>query len=359
MTIRMADRRAGEDLRACEAVGWNPSQLRLVQRSEQAALLAAVPQEITLNASSPSSPVTVSGVRAGYASALSAMLGASWARMVASPFPSNSPSETYPWLRAAPIPRKWEGERSVQELGSDEVVLWNEEYEATIEFKVADFRRDKIGQISQRVIDLATRVAFFPESLMSTLLVANGNAYDGKAFFATNHAVGDSGTINNALVAGDGLAGGANPSTAQQATNIGTMLAQMMGFRDDKGEPIHAGARKFLVMVPAKLYPSSVAAINAAFTSASATNPLSELANIGYEFIPILNARLAAQDQMYLMRADGGIRSLLLQEEGVNPMQLGPESEHAKKTNRVMFGHGWQGAVGYGRFEWALRGTLA
>lgn len=346
-------------LRAAEQAGWNPRRIPRLLKADGTPLAMQPWEEVALSASSPSGLVTISGITAGYAMALANALGMSWARELASAFSTNSPSETYPWLRAAPTLRKWEGERSVREIRGDQIVLWNEEYEATIEFKVADLRRDKTGQIMARASDLATRVAYFPESLLTSLLTANGNGYDAAAFFATNHAVGSSGTINNALATGDGLAGGAAPSTAQMSANILTVMSAMMAYLDDQGQPLNEGARQFLIMTPAKLFGPTVAAINAMFTSASASNPLGELARYGFSFKPVLNARLTTQNQFYMFRTDAGIRSLLMQEEGVNPMQLGPESEHAKKTNRVQFGHGWQGAVGYGRFELAARGTTS
>lgn len=351
--------RQGAALQLAAEAGWNPAEMPRFNQQQQAALLQHVPDEVALAVSSPSTPVTVAGVRGGYAAALLAMLGASWSRVVASVFPSSSPSETYPWLRSAPNPRKWEGERTAQELRGDVVTIVNDDYETTIEFRVPELRRDKTQQIAQRIQDLATRVAFFPEQLLTSLLVTNGNAYDGKPFFAVDHVVGQSGTINNALTTSDGLAGGATPTTDQQSTNISRMLSAMLGFRDDQGQPLHGAARQFVVMVPAPMYAATVAAINASFTSAAASNPLPELSAVGFSFVPIVNPRLTATNQLYLLRVDGGIRSLLLQEEGVNPVELGPESEHAKRTNRVLFGHGWAGGAGYGRFEFAMRGTTS
>lgn len=350
-------------LREVELVGWNPARITRLSKEQQARWAERMNQgflDVQLAASSPSTPVTVAGVRAGYAMALQAQLGLSWSRIVASAFDSSSPSESYPWLRMAPQLRKWEGERSAQELAADQVTLFNDDYESTIEFKVPDLRRDKTGQIMARASDLATRVAFFPESLLTSLITTNGNAYDGVAFFASTHVVGSSGTIDNDMTTADGgLAGGSAPTTAQQSANILAMIARMLGFLDDQGQPLNEAARQFIVMTPASLYGATVAAISAMFTSASATNPLGELARFGYSFVPLLNARLTTTNQQYLFRTDAGIRAFLLQEEGVNPVQLGPDSEHAAKTNRVLFGHGWAGAVGYGRFELAVKGTNA
>lgn len=304
--------------------------------------------------------LTLRSVIGDYYLSLNKQLGARWAGLVASEFPTNQPSEQYPWLRASPKLRKWEGERSAQELGSDSVTIFNDDYEATIEFRVPDFRRDKTSQIQARIADMAQRVAQHPERILTDLLIANGTAtYDGTAFFATGRTIGDSGTINNALTASQGLAGGAAPSTAQQSNNLLIGITQLMSFLDDKGEPLNEGAREFVVMTPPALWGPTVAAISAAFTSASATNPLSELRSVGVKFMPVMNARLTTTNQFYMFRADAGIKALILQEEEVNPVALDRDSEHAIKTNKVLFGHGWVGGVGYGRPELALRLTNA
>lgn len=306
------------------------------------------------------SPLTMRSIRGDYFLALSQQLGTSWARQISSVFTTDQEMEEYPWIGQVPNLRKWEGERTVQQLRSDKITLVNDEYETTIEFRVKDLRRDKTTQMQSRVLDLATRVATFPDKLITNLITANGNAYTGSAYFGT-HVVGKSGNIVNAMTSGgDGLAGGANPTTAQQAANLLLMMQRLMGFLDDQGEPLNEAARQFAVMVPTNLWAPTVAAISAAFTSASATNPLAELiGKTGVTMVPILNARLSSTNQQFMFRMDAGIRPFILQEETVLPMEIGPDSEHAKKTNKALFGHGWSGAAGYGRPELAVRGTLS
>ena len=300
-------------------------------------------------------PLTLRNVRGEYFLALNQQLGASWARMVASLFPTDQPQEQYPWLGASPNLRKWEGERTVRELRSDTITIVNDDYETGIEFRLPDLRRDKTGQMIGRVRDMATRVAMFPERLLTDLLVANGNAYDGVAYFADSHAVGSSGTIDNNLGTGDGTAGGAAPTTAQMSANILTALQRLMSFRDDQGEPLNESARQFALMAPPNLWGPAVAAIQSDFTSASASNPLAELRSVGVQIVPMVNARLTATNTFYMFRTDAGIRPFIVQEEGVMPVELGPDSERAAMTNRAYFGHGWRGGAGYGRFELAVR----
>ena len=272
-------------------------------------------------------------------------------RLIASVFPTNQPQEEYPWLAETTELTKWEGERTIRKLQSDKIVIVTDEYETGFAIKKRDFIRDKTAQMQARAQELAFNVAVFPTKLVTDLMVANGNAYDGKAFFDGTHVVGQSGTIDNILTSGE-LAGGAKPTVAQQADNLLLVLERVMGFRNAAGQPLNEAARQFVMMVPASMYGRSVAAVNAAFTNAGATNPLAELANAGVRITVVLNARLTGST-WYLMRADAGIRPFIVQEEDTVPVELGVDSEHCIKTNEVYFGHGWSGGAGYGRFELA------
>jgi len=313
--------------------------------------------ETMLSVSSQASPLTMRNVMGGYVLALAKQLGESWYRSISSVYDTNQPSEIYPWLGAAPVLRKWLGERTIQELRSDSITIVNDDYETGIEFRSQDLRRDKTAQMMERVGDLAVRVARHPEYLLTQLLLANGNAYDGTAYFSTSRTVGNSGTINNALTTGDGLAGGSTPTTAQVVSNLIIVLSKMMAYKDDQGQPLNEGMKQIGIMVPATLWGPTVAGITAAFTSASASNAILELAKLGVSFVPILNARLTTGNVFYAFRLDAGIKALIVQEEGVEPVDLGPGSERFKMTNRAYFGHGWQGGVGYGRPELAVQAT--
>lgn len=307
-----------------------------------------------MTVSSTATPLTLRNVRGEYFLSLAQQLGMTWSRTIASVFPTDQPQEEYPWLGASPNLRKWEGERTVRELRSDKITIVNDDYETGIEFRLPDLRRDKTGQMQARVRDMATRVATFPDKLLTALLVANGTAYDGVAYFSGSHVVGQSGTIDNTVGTGDGTAGGATPTTAQMATNILTGVQRIMSFLDDQGEPLNEAARSFALMAPPNLWGPAVAAVQSAFTSASATNPLAELRSIGLQIAPMVNARLTATNKFYLFRTDAGIRPFIVQEEGVAPVELGEGSERAAMTNRAYFGHGWRGGAGYGRFELAV-----
>lgn len=301
-------------------------------------------------------PLTMAGVRGEYFARLSAQMEASTHRLVASVFDTNQPSEDYPWLHESKTLTKWEGERTIQRLKGEKIVLVNDEYETTIAFRKRDFIRDKTPQMQARVQDMAQNVAVFPTQLMTELLTANGNAYDNKAFFATDHKIGDSGTINNARTF---TIAAAVPTVAETSDVILSLLEAILSFKNAGGQPMNEAAKEFAIMCPPGLFGRMVAAINASFTANGATNPLGEMMAVGYRFVPVINARLTGTSTFYLMRTDAGIRPFIVQEEDTVPVELGVDSEHCKKTNEVVFGHGWSGAVGYGRFELAIRAVMS
>lgn len=311
-----------------------------------------------MTTSTPAGNLSFRHIIGDYSLTYQNMLLSSFAALIASTYTSTQPLERYDWLRSNPAMRKFTGERSSTAHGGDTVTILNDTYEGTIEFKLDDLTMDKSGQCRDRIADLAREVAVFPEELLTTLLTTNGTAYDGVAFFSGSHAVGGQ-SIDNDVVAGDGLAGGTTPTTAQMANNLLIVLTRMLGFKNDKGRPMNEAAREFMVMTSPELFAATVAAIDSMFTSASASNPLQALRGRGFTLVPHLNARLTTGNQFYMFRMDAGIKSLLLQTQSMRPVVLDENSEHCKKTRKVMFGHDWRGGVGYGRFELAARGTTS
>lgn len=282
---------------------------------------------------------------------------ASWVGELASIFTSDQPQEVYPWLGQNPVMRKWDGERTFEELRGDSVTLINDDYEATLWVKRRDLRRDMTGQLRARIGELADRAAQLPQKLITTLVLANGTAYDGVAFFADNHSVGLSGTIDNNMAAADGgLAGGATPTTAQMSANLIAMVSRMMSFKDDKGEPMNEFARSFAVMVSPNLLGPTLGAVKDTFLSSGGSNTLT---STPWSFTVHSNARLTSTNVVYLFRTDARVRPFIYQEEMNELEALGEQSEHAFKTNSVAFGAHVAGAAGYGRFEYAIKGTLA
>lgn len=147
---------------------------------------------------------------------------------------SDSDKESYNWLGAIPAPREWTDERVVQGLRADHYEILNRNYEITIGVDRNTLEDDKYGMIAPRIRGMALRAARHPNKLVFELLNAGATAktYDEIEFFKANRTIGDSGTINNIA------AGAYAADTTKIRTGLGKAIEQMMGFKDDQGEPM-------------------------------------------------------------------------------------------------------------------------
>lgn len=294
-------------------------------------------------------------IKGTYFTTLEERTQASWVPNLATMVDSDQPYELYKFLGNSPIMSKWTGERKRQALKDFGFTVLNDKYEATIEVDVDDFRRDKTGQILIRTRELAVGAAILPQQLFSTLIQANGNGYDGAAFFADTHLHG--GTIDNSL--GHNITDPDVPTSAEMSQAILDLVQAMYGFTDDRGQPCNEFAMQFALMVPPKYWQAAKAALQNDFTSAGVSNTMK---NAGVQIGVIVNPRLlgtaaAAGRRIYLFRTDAPAKPLLWQEESISDAfkTLGPDSSEAFWKDQVAFGAKRIGNAALGRFEYAIR----
>jgi hypothetical protein len=153
----------------------------------------------------------------------------------------------------APAMREWVGGRQAKGFRENGITIVNKRYEATLEVLLDEMRRDKTGQVMVRVAELAQRTNAHWAKLLSTLLIAGESAvcYDGQFFFDTDHAEGDSGAQDNDLSVD--IAVTSAPTAGEMEGAILRLTQQILGFKDDQGEPMNEEARSFLVMVPVNM----------------------------------------------------------------------------------------------------------
>lgn len=283
----------------------------------------------------------------------------SWLGEVASVFDTDQPQETYPWIGQVPKLRKYTGERTKQELREDVITIVNDDYEVGFECPLKAWRRDKTGQIRVKAAEMADETVEHPMALTGQLLLANGNAYDSTPYFSTSHAVGGV-TLNNNILAADGLAGGASPTVAQQAANIQLLLQRMLAFRGDKGHPLNRRAKSFLLMIPTNMLGATIGALKDDYVANGQSNTLRGIQSFGYTWSVVTNPDLdGTTNQLYMFRTDGRIKPFIYQEEIVNVAGLGEGSEYAHMNGKVRFDIDMTCGAGYGRFEFAIRGTTS
>lgn len=292
-----------------------------------------------------------------------------WVDGVSMGFSSSQEIEEYKWLGASPVMRQWIGDRIAKGLRDYGITIKNLPYEATLDIHEDDIRRDKFGQVRLRINQLAQRVNSHWASLLSTLInngegSNSGLAYDGQFFFDTDHSSGDSGTLNNDIVAGDygvlNVADPVNPTSSEMADIIIAGLSQFATFKDDAGEPINENAREFSVMVPPRMFGATVTAIASNLLNTGSGARDNPLRFQGTTVNPVANPRLTGTSKVYMFRTDAEDKPFIRQEDQALRVTAKAEgSEYAHDTKHHQFGVDASRAVGYGLWQYAMLMTLS
>lgn len=282
----------------------------------------------------------------------------SWVGSLSMPFDSDQASEEYAWLGASPAMREWIGGRQAKGIRENNFSITNKKYESTVEILCDWLRRDKTGQVRQRIMQLAARANTHWASLLSTLII-NGEAtdcYDGQYFFDTDHSEGDSGTQNNDIsvdistlaAAVHGTTTAPSPEEIQQCIIQG--IAQMLGIKDDQGEPMNEDARKFIVMVPISLW---IPARNAVGMALKGYGESTQLDLRDFNITVAGNARLSSwTTKLAVFRADGANKPLIRQEE--IPLKVTAKAEGSElefDEDKHQYGVWASRNVGYGFWQ--------
>lgn len=292
--------------------------------------------------------------------------GMGWIDGISNLFGSDQSGETYNFLGQTPAMREWLGARQAKGFSGQGVTVLNKHYEATIEIQKKDARRDKTGQLMARMSEFADRGQTHWASLLSALLL-NGAAtvcYDGQYYFDTDHVEGKSGTQSNKITvdisalpaAVHGVITAPSVEEAQQVILAG--VAQIMGFKDDQGEPMNENARAFTVVVPVSLFLVFSAAV-AAITTAALQQNLNPNLIAGLTISVQMNARLTWTDTVAIFRTDSPIKAFIRQVEQEVELKAKAEgSEFEFDNDAWQFGiDGWRG-VGYGYWQRACLVTM-
>jgi phage major head subunit gpT-like protein len=280
---------------------------------------------------------------------------------------SDMETETYGWLGGSPSMDELKSEAVTQSgLRSFTYALRNKEYATSLLIREKDLRRDKLGQISIRVQEMAAKAAEHWDVLRAAAVIANGTGYDGLAFFANNHLEGDSGTQKNLLTASEytnlNVGTAAAPTADEMAKIIPDLLGHFHTFKDDQGDPVNGGARNFVIEVgTVALWAPTLHALKANQLTSGASNPVVSVQADGYNVAVALNPRLSSiTDSIFAYCTDGPVKPYILQEEiGIDPQMTGTESDEYKKFRRFVFSIYTSRAVGYARWQKAIKATLS
>ena len=268
---------------------------------------------------------------------------------------STTDREQYRWLGTVPKIREWGTGRLAQGLRSESYSVENLKYEATIEVDRDEISDDQTGQIRLRVAELAQRAATHKDFLISQLMIdgetAGNDSYDGVSFFNDAHVSGASGQQDNLLTAS---AVDINAPTADEFKAALTVaISQMLGFKDDQGEPALFSASGLVSVVPPTMLFAASEAINATVVG-NETNILQGIARV------ISLPWLTDKSKWYLLKTDGVVRPFIFQDrEPVEFNALTEDSDEGFRREKFLFGVRARYRMAYGYWQFAVRTDFA
>lgn len=292
----------------------------------------------------------------------------SWVPLIANEFTSTQATETYQGIGTVPQMREWLGGKNAKSFTAQSLTISNKDWESTIRINVKDLRRDKTGFLQARIAQLMQRAMAHDASRLSTLIdtgnaTTNGACYDGLALFSDSHSVGSSGTVDNKIsvdisalpVATNGTT--TDPSVGEFVHAVLEGVKTIQSFKDDSGEPINENAQSFVVMVPNGLSKVARIALTQQAIGNGEQNPL-VADTLTYKIAA--NPRLTWTDKFAVFRADGPMKSLIVQLEAPLVFKaLAEGSDYEFNEGAHLYSVEKSGNVGYGRFDQCVEVTLA
>lgn len=252
--------------------------------------------------------------------------------------------------------RRWDGERKVVNGKAYDYQVTAEKFELTMGIPVEEIEDDNIGAYNHLVMDMGEQTALWPDDLVFEALLAgeSGLAFDGKAFFANDHALKSGSTIDNLQA-----------STALTKSNLAALIELMMGWVGEDGRSLRV--RPNLLVVPPALQEEALAIINSDIlaqvfgsntAAAGETNTMK--GRLTVKVYPELGASAGGSDTAYyLMDTTRSIKPLIFMERSAPKMTFknSSDDDNVFWDDEVVFGVRARGAAGYGPFHLALKAS--
>ncbi len=275
--------------------------------------------------------------------------GGVWSE-IATVLPSEQASEEYGWLAELPQMREFGDERVIKSLSEFRYTIRNRKFEATIGVAREVIEDDRRGQVRLRVLGLIEAASAHYDQLLFDL-IRDGEAalcYDGKPFYAGNHAVG-------------GQAVGNLDDYALTAENLETVIASMMQIPLASGYPM--GVVPTHLLVPPALSFTARRLLASAYTpggagannGAQASNPLQGLLQL------VVSPRLATATEWHVLDCGHSVRPFLVQQR-IAPQFAAldgsdGENEASFLRDEYLYGVRSRDNAGYGLWQYAFKCT--
>ena len=261
--------------------------------------------------------------------------------------------ETLDFLGMVPALREWIGPRSAKKPLEHRYSIVLKKFESTVQLPLDWINNDKTGLVQQQMSMLSMR--YNPQwygkriaALLNTGATATG--FDGKAFFADDHTWGDSGTVDNLLGYNAGTADA--PTANEAATAIVEAVGALMGFKDDRGEPINEAMTSLTIVAPTGAIGAAVLQAvkekNLDTGTGVRTNPV---LGLGLNIDVLVSARITVQRMFCVNSSPGAVPFVFIENTGEFKRTMkGPGSDFEHDNDAWEVGIKAVGGAGYGRF---------
>lgn len=282
-----------------------------------------------------------------------------WVNQISKGYDSDQASETYAFLGTSPTMREWVNERAAKTAQEYSYELKNKKFEGSVQIPSELLNRDKTGQVDEFLRNLAKRYFTHWGALGATVIQANGNAYDGTAFFSSGRSRGSN-------IVAESVVAAATPTALEIATVLNKVIEKHIDIKDDEGEPMNEDAAEFLILCPVK-YRSviglALSGMNLSDGSGPVDNPMKSYSGITWKLHASPRfSTWSSNNQFGVFRTDG-VSPIIRQEEpkGSNSTVqiLGRDSDFFFDHDKIKAGVKASRNVGYGAWESAIRVDLS
>lgn len=156
-------------------------------------------------------------------------------RVLAMEMPSTTRVEEHDWMDSVPGLSEWIDDRKLSNLSPQSIRIPNLPWASGIRIDRDDILDDRLGIIRPRIEMLAKKAALHYSKLAALAMIGGftttgkfGAAYDGKAFFATDHQDNEDGPIQ----------GNTGAPAVLSKSSYYAARTQMMELTDDQGDDL-------------------------------------------------------------------------------------------------------------------------
>ncbi len=251
---------------------------------------------------------------------------------------SNDLSEKYVWLGNFPMMKEWVGDRDIKKFKDYGYALENQPFEASVTVPNTHLEYDKVGLYKPAIEQMAFNAKKFGGALVAKILAnaadsTKGKCYDGKAFFAADHASGSDTYANS----GTGALDTAHLLAAE---------AYMISIKGDTGQAL--GVSPTHLICGPKNLAAAITAVNKEHLTAGETNPT-------FKRYSLLVLPEIAGTEWYLMDLGKPVRPFVLQvaKDGV----FESSDDHKFMKDAALFGCKSFMNAGYALWQLAYMST--